>query len=59
MCGPWMLWMRRIPKISNISIIFINIYKTYKVDFKISGGSLNFQIIIRYFKYFNKKHFLF
>ena len=26
-----------------------------KVDFKISGGSLNFQIIIRYFKYFYKK----
>ena len=31
----------------------------YKVDFKISGGSLNCQIIIRYFKYFYKKHFLF
>ena len=26
-----------------------------KVDFKTSGGSLNFQIIIRYFKYFYKK----
>ena len=30
---------------------------TYKVDFKISGGSLNFQIIICYFKYFYKKYF--
>ena len=28
----------------------------YQVDFKISGGSLNFQIIIRYFKYVYKKH---
>ena len=29
----------------------------YKADFKISGVSLNFQIIIRYFKYFYKKTF--
>ena len=42
-CG---LWMLCIPKISNIWSIFINI------DFKIAGGSLNFQIIIHYFKYF-------
>ena len=47
-CGPW---MRRTHKISNIQSIFINI------DFKILGVSFNYQIIIRYFKYFYKKHF--
>ena len=31
--------------------------KIYKVEFKISGGSLNFQIYILYFKRFYKKHF--
>ena len=50
-CGPWMLWMRLNPKISNIFLKYI--------DFEISGGSLNFQINFRYFKYFYKIHFCF